>query len=90
MNVTLHIPMDSQVRKELEKRAKFLGFDSAQAYIRVWAKAEAEGRTLWFGDDWGTPSPRAVKRLNKAAQEAREGKNVSGPYTSVEAFMKDL
>ena len=40
--------MDKEVRDGLEKRAKSLGFDSAQAFIRVWAKAEAEGRKLDF------------------------------------------
>ena len=47
-NTTLHIPMDKTIRDNLEAKAKKLGFDSAQAYIRVWAKAEAEGRTLSF------------------------------------------
>lgn len=74
----------------LEAKAKKIGFDSAQAYIRVWAKAEAEGRILSFGDEWGEPSEAAAKRLNKAAEEARQGKNVSGPFHSTGEFMKDL
>jgi hypothetical protein len=88
---TLHIPMDKSVRYQLELKAKRLGFDSAQAYIRVWAKAEAESRILSFDDDdWGEPSPAAVKRLNKAAEEAKQGKNVSKPFHSVEAVMAHL
>ena len=39
---TLHIPMDQTVRKLLEAKAKRFGFDSVQAYIRVWAKAEKQ------------------------------------------------
>ena len=88
---TLHIPIDKTIRAKLEAKAKRLGFDSAQAYIRVWAKAEAENRILSFDDNyWGEPSAAAVKRLNKAAEDAKKGMNVSGPYHSVEDFMKDL
>jgi hypothetical protein len=92
MNMTtLHIPMDKAVRAKLEAKAKKLGFDSAQAYIRVWAKAEAENRILSFDDDnWGEPSQAAVNRLNKAAEEAKEGKNVSKPFYSVEEMMSHL
>jgi len=88
---TLHIPMDKSIRTKLEAKAKRLGFDSAQAYIRVWAKAEAEDRILSFDDDeWGEPSQAAVKRLNKAAEEAKQGKNVSEPFFSVEEMMAHL
>ncbi len=88
---TLHIPMDKTVRAKLESKAKKLGFDSAQAYIRVWAKAEAEDRILSFDDDdWGEPSQAAVKRLNKAAEEAKKDKNVSKPFLSVEEMMSHL
>jgi hypothetical protein len=88
---TLHIPMDKTVREKLESKAKRLGFDSAQAYIRVWAKAEAENRILSFDDDdWGEPSAAASKRLNKAAEDAKRGKNVSQPFYSVEEMMSHL
>ena len=83
--------MDKTVRAKLESKAKKLGFDSAQAYIRVWAKAEAEDRILSFDDDdWGEPSQAAVKRLNKAAEEAKQGKSVSEPFFSIEEMMAHL
>ncbi len=82
--------MDKKIRDGLEAKAKKLGFDSAQAYIRVWAKAEAEGRVVSFGDEWGRPSDEAAARLNKIADEARRGINVSGPFKTVEDFLKDL
>jgi hypothetical protein len=88
---TLHIPMDKTIRAKLEEKAKRLGFDSAQAYIRVWAKAEAENRILSFDDDdWGEPSPTAVKRLNKMAEEAKQGKNISKPFYTVEEMISHL
>lgn len=61
--ITLHILMDPAVKKRLDERAKRLGFDSAQAYIRVWAKTEADGRAVDFGkDDRGEPTPEAAAR----------------------------
>lgn len=83
--------MDATLKTALIQRADELGFDSAQALLRYVAKALADRRTVTFGeDDWGEPSPAAAARLNKWADEAREGKNVSGPYETVEDFMKAL
>ena len=90
--VKVQIPMDKTMRDRLEKRAHDLGFDSAQAYIRVWAKADIEGRHLNFGDDWGEPSPEAAGRLNRWAEEAKRDSKAGKlkSYTNVEEFMKDL
>lgn len=90
MTTTLHIPIDTDVRKKLDIKAKNLGFDSTQALIRVWAKAVVDGRTLNFGDDWGEPSDAAAARINKDAEEALRGVNVSESFHNVEDFMKAL
>lgn len=83
--------MDKTIRTQLEAKAKRLGFDSAQAYIRVWAKAEAEGRNIDYGiDDWGEPSSAAVKILNKATDEALRGKNISGPFLTAQDALDHL
>ena len=85
--------MDKDVRDRLKQRASQLGFDSVQAYIRVWAKAEVEDRKIdFYVDDWGEPSDEAAERLNRWAKEAerdsKAGKLKS--YSTVEEFMKDL
>lgn len=68
---TIHVPLDPAVRKKFTAKAKQLGFDSAQAYLRVIIKASVDGREIDLGvDDWGTPSPQAVARLNKWTAEA--------------------
>ena len=91
MTTKLQVPIDSDIRDGLEVRAKELGFDSAQAYIRVWAKAEAEGRNIDFGiDDWGEPSPAAIKRLNKATSEALRGRNLSKPFLTAQDALDHL
>lgn len=83
--------MNKTLKDALTARADELGFDSAQALLRYMAKAVADRREVTFGeDDWGQPSLEAAARLNKAADEARQGKNVSRAFTSVEDFMKDL
>lgn len=84
--------MDRSVRDRLEVKAKRLGFDSAQAYIRVWVKAEVDERTIDFHDDWGEPTPKAAARLNRIADEAmrlsKAGKLKS--FNSIDEFMADL
>ena len=46
--VRIQVPFDIDIYKKLERRARDYGFDSVQAYIRVWAKAEVDGRKLLF------------------------------------------
>ena len=62
MTIKLQVPIDKEVRDALEQRARSLGFDLAQAYIRVWAKAEADGRTLDFNGRIVSISPEANGR----------------------------
>jgi hypothetical protein len=92
--VTIHIPMSRSMREHLDARAKRLGFDSAQAYIRVWLTAEAEGHALSFGDedDWGPLSPEAVERLDRLAAEAiRDSKACKLPrFANVHDMMEHL
>ncbi|HSX35610.1 MAG TPA: hypothetical protein VLH84_01600 [Patescibacteria group bacterium] len=92
MTTKLQIPIDQDVREGLERRARSLGFDSAQAYIRVWAKAEADGRKLDFDGKTIVLSPEANARYEQMIAELdaeKEAGNVK-EFTSVEAFMKDL
>jgi antitoxin component of RelBE/YafQ-DinJ toxin-antitoxin module len=88
---TIHVPLEPSVRKKFTAQAKQLGFDSAQAYLRVLIKAAIDGRRIDLDiDEWGQPSDEAAARLNKAAKDARLNKDLSGPFKSVDDFMKDL
>ena len=88
---TIHIPVEPDIRKKFTAKAKQLGFDSAQAYLRVIIKATVDGRRIDLDvDEWGEPSDIAATRLNKAAEEAKKDINLAGPFKSVEDFMKDL
>jgi hypothetical protein len=88
---TIHVPLEPTIRKKFTAKAKQLGFDSAQAYLRVIIKASVDGRRIDLDiDDWGEPSDATAARLNKAAADAKQGVNVSGTFKTVEEFMKDL
>lgn len=90
--IKLQVPIDKKIREGLEKRAKELGFDSAQAYIRVWAKAETEGRKLDFDSEAIVLSADANKRYEQMTKELDEEKQSGKAETfeNVEDFMKDL
>lgn len=92
MTTKLQVPIDSEVRDGLELRAKELGFDSAQAYIRFWAKSEVEGRRIDFGSPMITLSSEADSRYEEAvsnmSKHRKEGKLKT--YTTVNEFMEDL
>ena len=88
---TIHVPIEPKVRKQFTLRAKQLGFDSAQAYLRVIIKAVVDERRIDLDiDKWGEPSDAAAKSMNNAAEDAEKGINLSGPFESVDDFMKDL
>ncbi len=88
---TIHVPIEPNTRKQFTAKAKLLGFDSAQAYLRVMIKAVVDGRRIDFNlDDWGEPTDEAAERLIKAADDAKNDKNLSGPFATVDEFMKDL
>ena len=92
MTIKLQIPIEQEVREGLERRARSLGFDSAQAYIRVWAKAEADGRTLDFDGKAVMLSPEANERYASMIADLEAEKNVgkAKTFTTVNEFMKDL
>lgn len=91
--VKLQVPMDQDVRDGLELLARELGFDSAQAYIRVWAKNQLrKSAAVPVVDDWGEPTDEAAARINRWAEEAKEdikaGKLKS--FSSVDDFLAEL
>lgn len=92
MTTKLQVPMDKDVRDGLERRAKALGFDSAQAYIRVWAKAEIEGRSVDFGTPSVALSPAAAKRYAGMVREleAEKASGTAQEFNSVADLMQDL
>lgn len=92
MTTKLQVPIDKDVREGLERRARSLGFDSAQAYIRVWAKAEADGRKLDFDGKAVVLSPEANARYEQIIAELDEDKKAGNvkEFTSVDDFMNDL
>lgn len=72
--VKLQVPMSEDVKDALELKSKALGFDSVQAYIRFWAKAEADGRTVNFNESLSARELALLSEnsLSKTWNDARE------------------
>jgi uncharacterized protein YdhG (YjbR/CyaY superfamily) len=80
--IKLQIPMDKNVRDGLEKKAKKLGFDSAQAYVRFWAKAEVDGRDFYIGEpERITP---AIEKIIKETEEEIARNDTYGTFETAE------
>jgi antitoxin component of RelBE/YafQ-DinJ toxin-antitoxin module len=88
---TIHIPLEPRVRKQFTQKAKALGFDSAQAYLRVLIKAVVDDRRIDLDiDTWGEPSDAAAERLNKAAEDAKKGIGLSKAFNNADDLVQDL
>ncbi len=91
--VKLQVPMDKSLRDALAERAKVLGFDSTQAFIRFLAKAEVDGRKVVFGDEeWPEPSTQAAARINLEAKQALKDHQAGRlkTYNSADDLLQDL
>ena len=91
--VKLQVPMEKSLRDALAERAKSLGFDSVQAFIRFMAKAEVDGRKVVFGDEeWPEPSVEAAKRINHEAEQALKDHQAGRlkSYENVDDLLQDL
>ncbi len=84
--VKLQIPIDKETRDALAVKAKSLGFDSIQAYFRVWAKAEVDGRRIQLDAPWQF-SDAAAEKYNSMAKDED---NFSPAFNNIDDFMKDL
>ena len=68
--------MARDIKEALELKSKTLGFDSLQADIRFWAKAEADGRTVNFNESLNGRELALLSEasLSKTWNDAREEK----------------
>jgi hypothetical protein len=85
--------MDKSVKEKLERKARSLGFDSAQAYIRFWVKSVVDGRKVDLGEgSWDEPSPQALARLDRLAKEAKKDSVADKlkSYANTTEFMESL
>ncbi|HUD10048.1 MAG TPA: hypothetical protein VMR28_00045 [Candidatus Saccharimonadales bacterium] len=90
---TIHVPLEPTIRKKFTTKAKELGFDSAQAYLRVIIKAAVDGRRIDLDiDEWGQPSPEAAARLNKWTAEALKASEAGElpSFTDAKSMMEYL
>jgi hypothetical protein len=90
--VKIQLPIEIGLRDALKKKSKALGFGSVQDYIRVWATNEVKKSAdiTDIIDDWGEPSPAALKRFVRIGKDIEMGKNLSRSFDNVDDLMSDL
>lgn len=80
---TINIKADADVKKKAQRVAKSLGMPLStiiNAYLHQLVRTKA----VSFGVPEGTLKPAVKRRLDRLAKEVREGKNLAGPFDTVE------
>ena len=61
--IRMQVPLDHTIRDAFDAMAVSLGFDSAQAYVRFWVKAQVDGRSMDISRP-NTLSPASLAVIN--------------------------
>ena len=83
--VSINIRLDSNVKKQAQELFSALGMDMTTA-INVFLRKAIQRQGLPFEVSLDHPSRLTREVMDDVAQ----GKNLHGPFTSVEALMADL
>lgn len=83
--VTLNVRIDSEVKNELSNLCDELGFSVSTA-VNIFARAMLRKRGIPF--EVVADEPNEVTK--RALEESMGGKNLVGPFHSVEEFMESL
>ncbi len=89
----IHIRIDAKQKKQLEDLFESMGLDVPTAVRMFFRKVEVM-RTIPFsiGEDHYADNytPKQLAYFDKLAREAKQGKNVYGPFNSMEEMWDDL
>ena len=77
--VTINIKADKKVKEQAQKTARELGMPLS-AIVNAYLHQFIRTKTVSFYVPEGKLNPAAKRRLDRLAKEAREGKNVVGPF----------
>ncbi|HET7059717.1 MAG TPA: hypothetical protein VFH99_00135 [Candidatus Saccharimonadales bacterium] len=87
--IKLQVPMDKNVYQKLKKRAAQLGFDSAPAYVRFWAKSAVTDSNNYAKRDLAKPSGQALRYLELLLATApEEPTSLSGALAYVDKELR--
>jgi len=91
MKTLINIKADKEVKEEAQRVAAELGMPLS-TIINAYLKQFIQTREIHFVAE-GKLKPAVKRRLDRLAKEAREGKNLSGPFSSAEemdAYLNSL
>jgi len=67
---TIHVPVESAIRKKFRRKSKTALVSFGAGYLRVIIKATVDGRQIDLDvGDWGVPSVQAATRLKQTLHE---------------------
>lgn len=84
-NVNINIRMDKRVKEEFEIMCNELGFNMSTAF-NIFARAFINNHGMPF--DVKLPTPN--KETLMAMRDIEEGKNLNGPFNTVDELMESL
>ncbi len=84
-NTNITIRMDENLKKQAEELFSDLGLSMSSAFI-AFVKQSVREQRIPFMLSRNVPNQATFE----AIEEARQGKNLSKPFTSVQALMDDL
>lgn len=82
---TIHVRIDEEVKRNLEKFCEEAGLNISVA-INMFAKAVIREQRLPFEVSLNTPNSETIR----AIEDAQKRKNLSRPFNSVTELMEDL
>ena len=84
----LSIKLDKSLKQKAQDLAHTLGV-SLNAVVNGYIKEFISERKVTFADH-PMPNARTMKILKKLSDDARKGKNMAGPFNSMEDMIKSL
>ena len=91
MKTLINIKADKEVKEQAQKVAAELGIPLS-TIINAYLKQFIKTKEVHFGVE-GKLRPAVKKRLERLHQDVREGKNLSGPFSSreeMDAYLNSL
>lgn len=88
MNTMLSIKIDRALKNEARKTAQALGI-SLNAVINQYIREFVASRQAVF-TEYEMPNAKTRRILRMAEKDIKNGKNIAGPFNSVDEFIKSL
>ena len=86
----LNIKIDAGLKKTLQETARAVGLPVSTIANNLFKQFVLD-RSITFTDSGSyTPNARTAKVIDEALQDYKDGKNISGPFDSIDDLMTSL